>query len=395
MREAVIVSAARTAIGAFGGALKDIPAVKLGTIVAGEVISRSGISPDIVDEVIMGHVLQAGLGQNTARQVSVHAGIPEHVPSMTINKVCGSGLKAVALAAQAVMLGDADIVLAGGMENMSTAPYVANDARWGARLGNSAMTDTIVADGLTDAFHHIHMGMTAENIAEEQGFTREQQDAFALASQQKAEAAIKAGRFLDEIVPVPIPQRKGDAVLFDTDEYPFFGSSMEKLARLKPAFKKDGTITAGNASGINDGAAAVVVMSAEKARQLGIKPLAHIVSYASYGVKPETMGYGPIFATRAALAKANMRITDIDLIESNEAFAAQALAVIKGLDLGADKVNVNGGSIALGHPIGASGARILTTLLYAMKAGGARTGLSTLCIGGGQGIAIIVRMADE
>ncbi len=391
MGEAVIVSAVRTPIGSFGGALKGFSAVELGNIVAGEALKRGNVPADAVDEVILGHVLQAGLGQNTARQVAVNIGLPVHVPALTINKVCGSGLKAVALAAQAIKAEDAQVVLAGGMESMSNAPYLLPAARWGARMGDGAIIDTILTDGLMDAFNHIHMGMTAENIAAEQQISREAQDAFACESQRRAEAAIKAGRFKDEIIPLTIPQRKGEPVVCDTDEFPRFGTTVEKLAALKPAFKKDGTVTAGNASGINDGAAAFVVMSKEKALSLGVKPLATVVSYASHGVEPSTMGYGPIFAVQTALKKAGMTIGDIDLFESNEAFAAQALSVIKALNLDTDKVNVNGGAIALGHPIGASGARILVSLLHEMGRRDAKTGLATLCIGGGQGIALIVK----
>ncbi len=391
MREIVIASAARTAIGNYGGGLKGLSAVELGKIAGAEALKRAGVSPDLVDEVIFGLVLPAGLGQNPARQIAMNIGIPYSVPSMTINKVCGSGLKAVTLAAQAIAAGDCDIVLAGGAESMSNAPYAVDSARWGARMGDSKMVDTMINDGLTDAFNNYHMGITAENIAAEKGITKEMQDEFAAKSQNKAEAAIKAGKFKDEIVPVVIPQRKGDPIVFDTDEFPRFGTTPEKLAGLKPAFKKDGTVSAGNASGLNDGAAALVVMSKEKADELGIKPIATIVSYASAGVKPETMGYGPIFSSQAALKKAGMTVNDLDLIEANEAFAAQSIAVVQDLCLDPAKVNVNGGAIALGHPIGASGARVLVTLLYEMQKTEAKTGLATLCIGGGQGISIIVR----
>lgn len=391
MREVVIASAVRTPIGAFGGKFKDVSAVQLGTIVAKEALKRAKVDPSMVDEVIFGNVLQAGLGQNVARQVSVHAGIPIEVPSFTVNKVCGSGLKTVALAAQAILAGEADIILAGGTENMSQAPYLLKSARWGQRMGNGQIEDYMVQDGLTDIFNGYHMGITAENIAEKYGFTREDQDKLSLGSQNKAEEAVKNGRFKDEIVSVEIPQRKGDPIVVDTDEYPKFGTTMEILGKLRPAFKKDGTVTAGNASGINDGAAAIVVMSKEKADELGITPLATIVSYASAGVEPSLMGTGPIPATRKALAKANMTVENLDLIEANEAFAAQALSVIKELNFDTDKVNVNGGAIALGHPIGASGARILVSLLYEMAKRDAKNGLATLCIGGGQGIAMIVK----
>ena len=391
MREVVIASAVRTPIGAFGGKFKDVSAVQLGTIVVKEALKRAKVEPNMVDEVIFGNVLQAGLGQNVARQVSVHAGIPIEVPSFTVNKVCGSGLKTVALAAQAILAGEADIVLAGGTENMSQAPYLLKSARWGQRMGNGQIEDYMVQDGLTDIFNGYHMGITAENIAEKYGFTREDQDQLSLESQNKAEEAVKNGRFKEEIVAVEIPQRKGDPIVVDTDEYPKFGTTIEALGKLRPAFKKDGTVTAGNASGINDGAAAIVVMSKEKADELGITPLATIVSYASAGVDPSLMGTGPIPATRKALAKANMTVENLDLIEANEAFAAQALSVIKELNLDTEKVNVNGGAIALGHPIGASGARILVSLLHEMAKRDSKNGLATLCIGGGQGIAMIVK----
>lgn len=391
MREVVIVSAVRTPIGSFGGSLKDVSAVNLGTIAAKEALNRANVKPEMVDEVIFGNVLQAGIGQNLARQVSIAVGIPIEVPSMTINKVCGSGLKTVQLAAQAIMCGEADVVLAGGAENMSQAPYIIPKARWGLRMGDGAIVDTMVADGLTDIFNKYHMGITAENIADQWNITRQDQDEFSARSQQRAEAAIKGGRFKDEIVPVEIPQRKGDPIVVDTDEYPKFGTTVESLAKLKPAFKKDGTVTAGNASGINDGAAAVVVMSKEKAEELGIKPLATIVSFASAGVDPKIMGYGPVPSSKKALAKANMTIQDIDLVEANEAFAAQSLSVVKDLGLDPEKTNVNGGAIALGHPIGCSGTRILVTLIHEMIKRDAHTGLATLCIGGGQGTTLIVK----
>ncbi len=391
MKEVVIASAVRTPIGSFGGLFKDISAIELGTIAAKEALKRAKVEPNMVEEVIFGNVLQAGLGQNVARQVSIHAGIPVEVPSFTVNKVCGSGLKTVALAAQAILAGEADIVLAGGTENMSQAPYLLKSARWGQRMGNGTIEDYMVHDGLWDIFNDYHMGITAENIAEKWNLSREEQDKLALESQNRTEAAIKAGRFKEEIVPVEIPQRKKDPIIADQDEYPKFGTTIEALAKLRPAFKKDGTVTAGNASGINDGAAALVLMSKEKADELGITPLATIVAYASAGVEPSIMGTGPIPATRKALKKANMKVEDLDLIEANEAFAAQALSVAKELGFDMSKTNVNGGAIALGHPIGASGARILVTLLHEMAKRDVKNGLATLCIGGGQGIAMIVK----
>ena len=392
MGEIVIASACRTAIGTFGGTLKDVPAAELGAIVVKEAVKRAGIKPEMVDEVIFGNVLPAGLGQNIARQVTLKAGLPIETTAMTINIVCGSGLKSVALAANQILAGESEIVVCGGTENMSAAPYAVPSARWGARMNNSKMIDVMVNDGLWDAFNQYHMGITAENVAEKYGITREMQDEFAVASQSKAEAAIKAGKFKDEIVPVVIHGKKGDTV-FDTDEHPKFGTTLEKVAKLKPAFKRDGgTVTAANASGINDSAAALVVMSKEKADELGIKPLATIVSYATGGVDPSIMGVGPVPAVTKAMARANMTIDDIDLIEANEAFAAQSLAVAQDLKFDMSKVNVNCGAIALGHPIGASGARILVTLLYEMqKREDAHTGLATLCIGGGQGQALIVK----
>ena len=391
MREVVIVSAVRTPIGSFGGCFKDVPAVKLGQVAAKEAMIRANVLPEQVEEVIFGAVLQAGVGQNIARQVSIAAGIPDTVPSMTINKVCGSGLRTVSLAAQIIALGDADIILAGGTENMSAAPYLLPKARWGQRMGDGAVVDYMVHDGLTDIFNNYHMGITAENIAEQWNITREEQDNFALNSQLKAEKAVKGGRFKDEIVPVEIPQRKGDPIVVDTDEYPRFGATIEAMAKLRPAFKKDGTVTAGNASGINDAAAAVVLMSKEKAEELGIKPLVTIVSYASAGVDPKIMGYGPVPATKKALAKANLTIKDMDLVEANEAFAAQSLAVAKDLELNMEVTNVNGGAIALGHPIGCSGTRILVSLIHEMIKRDSKLGLATLCIGGGQGTAMIVK----
>ena len=392
MGEIVIASACRTAIGTFGGTLKDVPAAELGAIVVKEAVKRAGIKPEQVDEVIFGNVLQAGLGQNIARQVTLKAGLPIETTAMTINIVCGSGLKSVALAANQILAGESEIVVCGGTENMSAAPYAVPSARWGARMNNSKMIDVMVNDGLWDAFNQYHMGITAENVAEKYGITREMQDEFAVASQSKAEAAIKAGKFKDEIVPVVIHGKKGDTV-FDTDEHPKFGTTLEKVAKLKPAFKRDGgTVTAANASGINDSAAAFVVMSQEKAEELGLKPMATIVSYATGGVDPSIMGVGPVPAVTKALARANMTVDDLDLIEANEAFAAQSLAVAQDLKFDMSKVNVNGGAIALGHPIGASGARILVTLLYELqKREDAHTGLATLCIGGGQGQALIVK----
>ena len=390
MRDVVIVSAVRTAVGSFGGSLKDISAADLGAIVIKEAVKRAGIEPSDVDEVYMGNVVQAGQGQNVARQAAVNAGIPVEKPALTLNMVCGSGLRAVSLAAQLISLGDCDVVVAGGTENMSQAPYALPKARWGQRMGNATMIDTMIQDALTDAFSQVHMGITAENIAEQWGITREEQDAFAAASQQKAEAAIKAGKFEEEIVGVEIPQRKGDPIVFCVDEYPRFGASVEGMAKLKPAFKKDGTVTAGNASGINDGAAAFVLMSAEKAEQMGLEPMAKILSYGSKGLDPAIMGYGPFYATKAALEKANLTVEDLDLIEANEAFASQSIAVAKDLNFDMSKVNVNGGAIAIGHPVGASGARILVTLLHEMKRQDAKKGLATLCIGGGMGTALIV-----
>ncbi|MFA5637866.1 MAG: acetyl-CoA C-acetyltransferase [Anaerovoracaceae bacterium] len=390
MNDVVIVSAVRTAVGSYGGSLKDVKPGTLGAVVIKEVLKRAGVKPEMVDEVIMGSVLQGGHGQNIARQAAMEAGIPKEVPSMTLNKVCGSGLRSVSLAAQIIKAGDADIIVAGGVENMSMTPYINREMRWGARMGDSKMIDTMVYDGLTDVFNQYHMGITAENIVEQWNLTREEMDEFSANSQQKAEAAIKSGRFKDEIVPVEIPQKKGDPVIFDTDEFPKFGTTKEIMAKLRPAFKKEGTVTAGNASGINDSGAAVLVMSKEKADELGLKPMVTIKSYASAGVAPEIMGIGPIPATRKALEKAGLLIGDMDLIEANEAFAAQSLAVAKDLGFDMDKVNVNGGAIAIGHPIGASGCRILVTLLYEMEKQNSKYGLATLCIGGGQGTAVIV-----
>jgi acetyl-CoA C-acetyltransferase len=390
-KEIVIASACRTAIGKFGGTLKDVPAVELGATVIKEAVNRAGLKPEQIDEVIMGGVIMGGLGQNPARQASIKAGLPVECTAMTINIVCGSGLKAVALAANQIKAEEAEIVVCGGMENMSAAPYAVPSARWGARMNNAKMIDLTVNDGLWEAFNDYHMGITAENVAEQWGLTREMQDEFAVRSQNKAEKAVDGGVFDDEIVPVIIPQRKGDPIEFKRDEHLSRGNTMEKVAKLKPAFKKDGTVTAANASGINDGAAALVVMSKEKADELGIKPLATIVSYATAGVDPKIMGVGPVPASRKAMEKAGLKIEDIDLIEANEAFAAQSLAVAKELNFDMDKVNVNGGAIALGHPVGASGARILVTLLYEMGRRDSKTGLATLCIGGGMGQALIVK----
>ncbi|WP_100372812.1 acetyl-CoA C-acetyltransferase [Bacillus sp. FJAT-45037] len=390
MREVVIVSAARTPVGTFGGTLSSVPAVELGAIAAKEAIKRANIQPDMVDEVLVGNILSAGLGQNLARQIAVYAGMPETTPALTINKLCGSGLRTVSMAAQFIALGDADVIVAGGAESMSQAPYIMPGARWGQRMGDGKIVDTMINDALTDKFHNIHMGVTAENIAEQWGITREEQDAFALQSQQRAEKAQKEGIFDEEIVPVPVPQRKGDPIIVDTDEHPKHGLTIEKLGKLRAAFKKDGTVTAGNASGINDGAAMVVVMAKEKAEELGLDILATIVSHGQAALDPKIMGYGPVPATKKALAKANLTVDDLDLIEANEAFAAQALSVVKDLKLDPEKVNVNGGAIALGHPVGASGTRVLVTLLHEMKRREAKRGLATLCIGGGQGTALIV-----
>ena len=389
MREAVIVSAVRTAIGSFNGSLASFSAVELGGLVIRAAIERAKVPVELIDEVIFGNVLQAGLGQNPARQAAIKGGVPVEVPSFTVNKVCGSGLKTVNLAAQAIIAGDADIIVAGGMESMTNAPYVLNKARWGYRMGHSEVTDVVLTDGLVCAMNGYHMGITAENVAEKFGITREEQDAMAAESQRKAVAAIASGAFKDEIIPVIIKGKKGDTV-FDTDEFPRASTTLQTLAGLKTAFKKDGTVTAGNASGINDGAAAIIVMSAEKAKELGIRPLARIRSYGEGGVDPSIMGMGPVPATRKALAKSGLTVGDLDLIEANEAFAAQYLAVGKELAFPKEKINVNGGAVALGHPIGASGARILVTLLNAMEKRDAKLGLATLCIGGGQGVATII-----
>jgi acetyl-CoA C-acetyltransferase len=391
--EAVIVAAVRTAIGSFNGSLKDITAAELGAAVIKDALRQAGVQPDQVDEVIMGNVLQAGLGQNPARQAAIKAGLPESASSMTINKVCGSGLKAVHLAAQAIIAGEAEIVVAGGMENMSQSPYLLKNARNGFKMGDQKLVDSMISDGLWCAFNDYHMGVTAENLCSKYEIGRGEQDEFAAASQEKAAKAIEEGKFKDEIVPVHIPQRKGDPLVFDADEYPKKGSTAEKLGGLRPAFKKDGSVTAGNASGINDGAAALVVMSRAKAEELGLKPLVVIKGNASAGVDPSIMGIGPVKAVKKALDKAGMTLEDIELIEANEAFAAQSLAVDRELNFNKEILNVNGGAIALGHPIGASGARILVTLIHEMKRRNAKTGLATLCIGGGQGVATVVELA--
>jgi acetyl-CoA C-acetyltransferase len=392
MREVVIASAARTPIGSFGGAFKEVSAIQLGVIAVKAALERANLRPDQVEDVLLGNILQAGLGQGPARQVALGAGIPAEVPATTINKLCGSGLEAINLAIRAVRLGDADIVVAGGMENMSQAPYVMPSARWGARMGHAQILDTMISDGLTCAFNHYHMGVTAENVAARHDLDRAAQDAYAAESQRRAAAAQAAGRFDAEIAPVSIPQRKGDPVVVARDEYLKPDTTVEGLAKLRPAFKPDGgTVTAGNASGINDGAAAVVVMSADKARELGITPLATVVAYDSAGVDPAVMGLGPVPTVRKILAKAGTSLDQVDLVEFNEAFAAQALGVMKELGADPERTNVNGGAIALGHPVGASGARILVTLLYEMGRRDAKTGLASLCIGGGMGVGLLVR----
>ncbi len=388
--QVVIVDAIRTPVGAFGGALAEVPASALAARLIAALLERNRLAPERVDEVILGQVLSAGTGQNPARQAAIHGGLPHTVPAMTINKLCGSGLKAVHLAVQAIRCGDADIVIAGGQENMSAAPHVLTRSRSGHKMGDWPLQDTLLVDGLNDAFKGYHMGVTAENVAAQFGIDRAQQDAFALASQRKAAAAMQAGRFVDEIVPVEIPQRRGDPLVVAQDEYPKPGTTLDALARLRPAFKGDGSVTAGNASGINDGAAVLLVMRAATAAELGLEPLATVVAYASVGVDPAIMGTGPIPASQRCLQRAGWEVADLDLIEANEAFAAQALSVNRTLGWDEDKVNVNGGAIALGHPIGASGARVLVTLLHEMKRRAARKGLATLCIGGGQGVAIAV-----
>lgn len=388
--DVVIVAAARTAVGTFGGALSRVPASSLGAKVIQALLSRSGLKGEQIDEVVMGQVLQAGVGQNPARQAVIEAELPYTTPAMTINKVCGSGLKAVHLATQAIRCGDASIMIAGGQENMSQSPHVLPKSRDGKKMGDWSMVDTMIKDGLWCAFNDCHMGITAENIADQYEISRDEQDAFSAGSQQKTEAAQKNGIFQDEIVPVEIPQRKGDPVVVDTDEFPRHDTTAESLAKLRPAFKKEGTVTAGNASGINDGAAAVIVMSASKAAELGLTPIARIVAFSSAGVDPAIMGTGPIPATQQCLAKAGWTVDDLDMIEANEAFAAQAMSVNKELGWDPEKVNVSGGAISIGHPIGASGARILVTLLHGMQRTGAQRGLATLCIGGGQGVAMAI-----
>ncbi|ENO89351.1 acetyl-CoA C-acetyltransferase [Thauera linaloolentis] len=393
MRDIAILTATRTAIGAFQGSLSGLPAPALGAALIRSVLKSTGVAPECVDEVILGQVITAGGGQNPARQAALQAGLPCTVPAFTLNKVCGSGLKAVQLAAQAIRSGDAGLILAGGQESMSQAPYVLPGARTGLRLGHVQLEDSLIRDGLWDAFNDYHMGITAENLAERYGFTREQQDAFAVASQDKAAAAIAVGRFKGEITPITLPQRRGNPMVFDTDEQPRPGTSLETLARLKPAFEQDGTVTAGNASTLNDGAALLLLASAEKARELGLPVLGWIKAHACAAVDPAVMGIGPVPATRRALAKAGWTLDEVDLIEANEAFAAQSLAVAHELGWDPARVNVNGGAIALGHPIGASGARILVTLIHELRRRGARKGLATLCIGGGQGVALAVKMA--
>lgn len=390
MHEVVIVAATRTAVGSFQGSLATIPAPQLGAIVIRSLLQQTGVAAEQIDEVILGQVLTAGSGQNPARQTAIHAGLPFSTSAFTLNKVCGSGLKALHLAAQAIRCGDAQVIIAGGQENMSLSPYVMPGARTGLRMGHSKVVDSMIEDGLWDAFNDIHMGITAENLAEKYQLSREQQDAFAAASQQKATEAIAAGRFIAEITPVSIPQRKGDPLIFDTDEQPRAGTTAESLAKLRPAFKKDGTVTAGNASSLNDGAAAVMLMSAEKAKALGLPVLARIVAYANAGVDPTIMGIGPVAATQKCLSKAGWSIADLDLIEANEAFAAQSLSVNQELGWDASKINVNGGAIAIGHPIGASGCRILVSLVHEMIRRDAKKGLATLCIGGGQGVALAI-----
>jgi len=391
MNNVVIVSATRTAVGKFGGSLKDFSPGQLGSVVLKDALKRANVEQSEVEEVVMGNVLSAGHGQNVARQAAIWAGIPKEVPSYCLNKVCGSGLKSVVLGAQSIMLGDTDVVLAGGMESMSMAPYALKKNRWGAKMGNDEVVDLMIYDGLWDVFGNYHMGITAENVAEKYGVTRQDQDEFSANSQNKAEAAIKAGKFKEEIVPIAIPQPKGEPVLFDTDEFPRFGTTKETLAKLKPAFKKDGTVTAGNASGINDGAACVLLMSEEKAKEKGLSPLATIKSYGFCGVPPETMGMGPVCATRKAIERAGIATGKLDLIELNEAFASQSIAVSRELGLNPEHVNVNGGAIALGHPIGASGTRILVTLLHELRRRKGTYGLASLCIGGGQGIAMVMK----
>jgi len=389
MEDVVIVAAGRTPVGKFGGSLAKIPAAELGALVIRKLLEQTGIDPAAVSEVIMGQVLTAGVGQNPARQAALKGGLPDMVPAYTINKVCGSGLKATHLATQAIRCGDAQIIIAGGQENMSASPHVLPNSRDGFRMGDAKLVDTMIVDGLWDVYNQYHMGVTAENVARKYDISRAEQDEFALQSQLKAEAAVKEGRFKDEIIPVEIPSKKG-AVVFDTDEYPKHGSTLEALSSLRPAFNKEGTVTAGNASGINDGAAAVIMMSAAKARELGLAPLARIKAYSSAGLDPSIMGMGPVSASRLCLQKAGWTHQDVDLMEINEAFAAQAIAVNKEMGWDTSKINVNGGAIALGHPIGASGARVLVTLLHEMARRDAKRGLASLCIGGGMGVALAV-----
>ncbi len=390
MQDIVIVSAARTAVGKFGGSLSRLSATELGGLIIKEVVARSGIDTALVGEVIMGQVLAAGAGQNPARQALMKAGLPKEIPGLTINAVCGSGLKAVMLAAQAVAYGDSDIVIAGGQENMSAAPHILNNSRDGQRMGDWKMVDSMIVDGLWDVYNQYHMGITAENVAKENGITRDMQDALALSSQQKAAAAQAAGKFQQEIAPVLLPQKKGEPVVFAQDEFINLKTSAEALAGLRPAFDKTGSVTAGNASGINDGAAAVMVMSAARANALGLTPLGRIASFATTGLDPATMGMGPVSASRKALQRAGWKAADVDLFELNEAFAAQACAVNQALDIDPKRVNVNGGAIAIGHPIGASGCRILVTLLHEMQRSGAKKGLAALCIGGGMGVSLTI-----
>ena len=391
MHDVVIASGVRTAIGSFGGTLQDVPAVELGGIAIREVLQRSRVGAEKVDLVIMGNVLQAGLGQNPARQAAINGGISQYTPAVTVNVVCGSGMEAVIAATQKIKAGDAEVVVAGGMENMSQAPYVLKQSRWGLRMGHSQVIDVMIRDGLWCSFSDTHMGITAENVAKKFNIGREEQDEYAAMSQAKAEKAITSGRFKDEIVPVTVPQKKGDPLVFDTDEYPKFGTTAEKLAKLKPAFDKKGTVTAGNSSGVNDGAAALLVMSADKAYKLGIKPMARVLSYDVRGCEPELMGIGPIFAVQSAIAKVKAELgREVDLVELNEAFAAQSIACLKTLRIDSDKVNVNGGAIALGHPIGCSGSRVLVTLMYEMQKRDVKVGLAALCVGGGLGFALLI-----
>ena len=389
MDDVVIVAALRTAVGKFGGSLSKIAAADMGASVIKALLEQTGVDPATISEVILGQVLTAGVGQNAARQAVIKAGLPDTIPAFTINKVCGSGLKATHLATQAIRCGDADIIIAGGQENMSASPHVLNNSREGFRMGDAKLVDTMIVDGLWDVYNQYHMGVTAENVAKKYEVSRQDQDEFAMASQNKAEAAQKAGRFKDEIVPLQIPQKKG-AVTFDTDEYPKHGTTLESLAALRPAFSKEGTVTAGNASGLNDGAAAVMMMSAKRAEQLGLKPLARIKAYSSAGLDPSIMGMGPVSATKLCLQKAGWTHEDLDLMEINEAFAAQAIAVNRQMGWDTSKINVNGGAIALGHPIGASGCRILVSLLHEMIRRDAKRGLASLCIGGGMGVALAV-----